>query len=88
MAQDDGVNRRDFVRTAVGVGSVAGAPAAAVAAKPAAGRVVGANERINIRLAQLFLHDELEHGNRRQIIHQGIKQGNVKKARAVGTHET
>ena len=49
MAQDEGVNRRDFVRTAVGVGSLAGAPAAA-AANPAAGRVVGANDRINIGL--------------------------------------
>ena len=50
MVQDEGVNRRDFVRTAVGVGSLAGAPAAAAAARPAAGRVVGANDRINIGL--------------------------------------
>jgi predicted dehydrogenase len=41
-------NRRDFVKRAAGAGAVLGSAAKAFAAKPAAARVIGANDRINI----------------------------------------
>src|SRR6476469_5740583 len=49
MSQDP--NRRDFIRKAAGVGATLGVAAKAFAArpaKPATGRVVGANDRINV----------------------------------------
>ena len=50
-AQDESFNRRDFMKTASGVGATLGLSGAAFAARPgrmAAGRVLGANDRINI----------------------------------------
>ena len=47
----DSVNRRDFMRTATGVGAalgLAGTTFARPSAKPAAGRVIGANDLINV----------------------------------------
>jgi predicted dehydrogenase len=49
MSDRKGVNRRDFVRTAMAAGSVASLAAGAAAQNtPAAGAVAGANSRINI----------------------------------------
>ena len=48
-ANNDSVNRRDFLKTATAVGSSLGLAGAAFAARPAkSGRVIGANDRINI----------------------------------------
>ncbi|MDA1312669.1 MAG: Gfo/Idh/MocA family oxidoreductase [Acidobacteria bacterium] len=48
MPNKNGVNRREFVTTAVGVSSAAGMASSAAAARPAAGRVLGSNDRINV----------------------------------------
>src|SRR6266849_2843466 len=52
MAEDEAsVNRRDFMKQAAGVGAALGVTAKAFAARPAkasSGRVVGANDRINV----------------------------------------
>ena len=47
MGEDKSVNRRDFMKTAVGA-SVALGVASAVRPKPALARVAGANDRINL----------------------------------------
>jgi len=51
MAESESVNRRDFVKQAAGVGAALGVAAKAFArpaAKAATGRVLGANDRINV----------------------------------------
>jgi hypothetical protein len=49
MSDGKGVNRRDFVRTAMAAGSLASLAAGAAAQNtPAAGTAAGANSRINI----------------------------------------
>ena len=51
MAENGGMNRREFVSGTIGAGSIAGlAPAlgGAAANRPAAGRVIGANDRVNV----------------------------------------
>ena len=48
-ASNDSVNRRDFLKTATAVGSSLGLASSAFAARPAkTGRVIGANDKINI----------------------------------------
>ncbi len=47
MAEDHAVNRRDFVKTAVGAGVALGVLKAAI---PARGRIIGANDRINLAI--------------------------------------
>ncbi len=48
-AANDSVNRRDFLKTATAVGSSLGVAGSAFAARPAkTGRVIGANDKINI----------------------------------------
>jgi len=52
--QEPNVNRRNFIKTAGGVGAALGAAsplaAARPASKPASGRVLGANDRINVAI--------------------------------------
>ena len=48
MSDQNGVNRREFVTSAVGVSSAAAMASSAAAATPAAGRVLGSNDRINV----------------------------------------
>ena len=48
MSRKNGVNRREFVTSTVGVSSVAAMASSASAARPAAKRVIGANDRINV----------------------------------------
>ena len=49
MSANDSVNRRDFLKTATVVGSSLGLAGSAFAARPAkTGRVIGANDKINI----------------------------------------
>ena len=48
MSRKDGVNRREFVTSTVGVSSAAAMASSASAARPAAKRVIGANDRINV----------------------------------------
>ncbi len=50
-AKDESVNRRDFLKTASAVGSTLGLAGSAFAARPgkmASGRVIGANDKINV----------------------------------------
>jgi predicted dehydrogenase len=48
MSRKNGVNRREFVTSTVGVSSAAAMASSASAARPAAKRVIGANDRINV----------------------------------------
>ena len=48
MSGKNGVNRREFVTSTVGVSSAAAMASSASAARPAAKRVIGANDRINV----------------------------------------
>src|SRR5581483_9470072 len=52
MSHTDDVNRRSFLKTATAVGATLGAATSAFAARPAgkgaSGRVLGANDKINI----------------------------------------